>query len=201
MFYFQPYLGKWSNYNLTNIFQLGWNHQLVIHSHVFHCRVSFPGVHGRKDILNVEMELFPWANLCDEPLPSRVRLWAIKDGMWPKLRRITNQKKKLCPWKFGGVFPPCFILCFLGLGFNRDRDSWHIWHQAIQKCRKFLFPLKKSAVVGLGKKWPSKQKETGKMIGRISKRVTNIKYSFTPELFRNSKPCWSATTYHSNFKF
>ena len=26
-FYFHPYLGKWSN--LTNIFQVGWNHQLV----------------------------------------------------------------------------------------------------------------------------------------------------------------------------
>ena len=26
MFYFHPYLGKWSN--LTNIFQVGWNHQL-----------------------------------------------------------------------------------------------------------------------------------------------------------------------------
>ena len=26
IFYFQPYLGKWSN--LTNIFQMGWNHQL-----------------------------------------------------------------------------------------------------------------------------------------------------------------------------
>ena len=25
-FYFYPYLGKWSN--LTNIFQMGWNHQL-----------------------------------------------------------------------------------------------------------------------------------------------------------------------------
>ena len=27
-FYFHPYLGKWSN--LTNIFQMGWNHQLDI---------------------------------------------------------------------------------------------------------------------------------------------------------------------------
>ena len=27
-FYFHPYLGKWSN--LTNIFQMGWNHQLVL---------------------------------------------------------------------------------------------------------------------------------------------------------------------------
>ena len=26
IFYFQPYLGKWSN--LTHIFQMGWNHQL-----------------------------------------------------------------------------------------------------------------------------------------------------------------------------
>ena len=29
IFYFHPYLGKWSN--LTNIFQMGWNHQLDIH--------------------------------------------------------------------------------------------------------------------------------------------------------------------------
>ena len=28
IFYVHPYLGKWSN--LTNIFQRGWNHQLVI---------------------------------------------------------------------------------------------------------------------------------------------------------------------------
>ncbi len=27
IFYFHPYLGKWSN--LTNIFQMGWNHQPV----------------------------------------------------------------------------------------------------------------------------------------------------------------------------
>ena len=31
--YFHPYLGKWSN--LTNIFQLGWNHQLVVVSKGF----------------------------------------------------------------------------------------------------------------------------------------------------------------------
>ena len=29
IFYFHPYLGKWSN--LTNIFQMGWNHQLKTH--------------------------------------------------------------------------------------------------------------------------------------------------------------------------
>ena len=29
IFYFHPYLERWSN--LTNIFQVGWNHQLEIH--------------------------------------------------------------------------------------------------------------------------------------------------------------------------
>ena len=32
-FYFRPYLGKWSN--LTNIFQMGWNHHLVILVEIF----------------------------------------------------------------------------------------------------------------------------------------------------------------------
>ena len=38
IFYFHPYLGKWSN--LTNIFQLGWNHQLENEDYcVFFCEV------------------------------------------------------------------------------------------------------------------------------------------------------------------
>ena len=32
IFYFHPYLGKWSN--LTNIFQMGWNHQPVLYWHL-----------------------------------------------------------------------------------------------------------------------------------------------------------------------
>ena len=43
IFYFHPYLGKWSI--LTDIFQMGWNRQLddhvVICNRVFHCRFSF----------------------------------------------------------------------------------------------------------------------------------------------------------------
>ena len=35
VFYFHPYLGKWSN--LTNIFQRGWNQQLVVF--LFTCQV------------------------------------------------------------------------------------------------------------------------------------------------------------------
>ncbi len=33
IFYFHPYLGKWSN--LTNIFELGWNHQLELVDQIF----------------------------------------------------------------------------------------------------------------------------------------------------------------------
>ena len=35
MFYFHPYWGKWSN--LTNIFEMGWNHQLVLGGCNNHC--------------------------------------------------------------------------------------------------------------------------------------------------------------------
>ena len=34
---FNPYLGKWSN--LTNILQMGWNHQLEFYSHCLYCQV------------------------------------------------------------------------------------------------------------------------------------------------------------------
>ena len=38
IFYFQPYLGRWSN--LTNIFQKGWNHQAVVCWRFFHQIIS-----------------------------------------------------------------------------------------------------------------------------------------------------------------
>ena len=39
IFYLHPYLGKWSN--LTNIFQMGWNHQPI--SEKWHLRISLVG--------------------------------------------------------------------------------------------------------------------------------------------------------------
>ena len=50
IFYFQPYLGKWSI--LTNIFQMGWNHQLVpfvpwIRPGMDICFISKVGFFGR----------------------------------------------------------------------------------------------------------------------------------------------------------
>ena len=40
IFYFHPYLGKIPN--LTNIFQMGWNHQLVKHSIAFVDSPAYP---------------------------------------------------------------------------------------------------------------------------------------------------------------
>ena len=40
IFYVHPYLGKWSN--LTNIFQMGGNHQLVHILYIFVCVVLYP---------------------------------------------------------------------------------------------------------------------------------------------------------------
>ena len=42
IFYFYPYLVKWSN--LTNIFRMGWNHQLVMFKKIWE---SFPSVAGK----------------------------------------------------------------------------------------------------------------------------------------------------------
>ena len=47
IFYFHPYLGKWSN--LTNIFQMGWNHQSVI-SFAFFLNAEFRGGSKRKGV-------------------------------------------------------------------------------------------------------------------------------------------------------
>ena len=40
IFYFHPYLGKWSN--LTDIFQMGWNHQLETFRFLFFVAVQLP---------------------------------------------------------------------------------------------------------------------------------------------------------------
>ena len=42
IFYFQPYLGKWSI--LTNIFQMGWNHQLDLAGFTDNFPITFPKI-------------------------------------------------------------------------------------------------------------------------------------------------------------
>ena len=83
IFYFHPYLGKWSNF--TNIFQRGWNHQLVIVDHNFglggsteiHCLLVFGLLeslmsHVRHGVSTVADAWCDWG-------PS----WPVLD--WPKI--------------------------------------------------------------------------------------------------------------------
>ena len=54
IFYFHPYLGKISN--LTNIFQGGWNHQLVLHRYhgLLHCGVPQASLLGHTTVLHAD---------------------------------------------------------------------------------------------------------------------------------------------------
>ena len=71
MFYFHPYLGKPSN--LTNIFQMGWNHQLVIHYHF----VDLDPLCFFKKITKTSVEHFDlgfcWTNLRNLPEEQKMR--------------------------------------------------------------------------------------------------------------------------------
>ena len=74
MFYFYPYLGKWSN--LTNIFQMGWNHQLVCYVPPCWCEKTFHKynqVHWRFWILKWRPTMDIFSNL-PMPRPS-FRTW------------------------------------------------------------------------------------------------------------------------------
>ena len=65
IFYFHPYLRKWSN--LTNIFQMGWNHQLVI---VVACQLTNFWVFGT------------WSWLASDWIPSESRFAFPGNSPW-----------------------------------------------------------------------------------------------------------------------
>ncbi len=69
IFYFHPYLGKWSS--LTNIFQMGWNHQLGQMGRVR--KECWSRIHG-----SIPWPFQPWiGNFC------RTRsIWVILVGRW-----------------------------------------------------------------------------------------------------------------------
>ena len=62
IFYFHPYLGKWSN--LTNIFQMGWNHQLdvFLNPSVVNCSHTVASDRADRDY-----EWAVWLGVCSAP--------------------------------------------------------------------------------------------------------------------------------------
>ena len=138
IFYFHPYLGKWSN--LTNIFQMGWNHQLE---------------HFGKG--HISLQKF----IETQPFVSSRGIWIIN-----RSRKETNDCSHVvffgkytyhtwilwvykCPKKIG-----CWLPVFLGEGvssqsahpkshvfacslFRRVRKMWSSW----QTCNNRRFPM------------------------------------------------------------
>ncbi len=102
IFYFHPYLGKWSN--LTNIFQMGWNHQLV------HCL-------GWQ--YNEPMEWWCWGKSCCIFSPLKMEVW-----IW---------HKNLIVWKFSicvknGMSPIwASFHCLGNFPLNHGRRGRYLW--------------------------------------------------------------------------
>ena len=67
IFYFHPYLGKWSN--LTNIFQMGWSHQPVFDDFLSSGNVGF-------------LDFLPWNFRHFLPVVDLVRVVSPPSGKW-----------------------------------------------------------------------------------------------------------------------
>ena len=94
IFYFHPYLGKWSN--LTTIFQMGWNHQLDMFVGDFSCYGSFFNI-----FLIKNMTVLKWHGLknpraleCVNSHPT-VGQWVVAIVVNQVLRRYVYNSKLL----------------------------------------------------------------------------------------------------------
>ena len=124
MFYFHPYLGKWSN--LTNIFQLGWNHQLDIFLLTisdFECRffscclVTIPMLLQHRN---------PWKHTID------TWSWMLRKDLGESCNITWSHPKKPA---FIGECPPNFIR-FFNVG-----EFWFAWDSLMRTwiCLRWLF--------------------------------------------------------------
>ena len=125
--YFHPYLGKWSN--LTNIFQMGWNHQPVIHFS-FQC----PSVRSR--ILSDPSFTNGSFLHSDRPLTC-VMCQKI-------LKRAKGKSGKIPPATvFFSVIPGTSVTNTPGV----HDDPWHTW-RCPTFCRFGAWPCRRVGMVG-----------------------------------------------------
>ena len=120
IFYFHPYLGKWSNF--THIFQMGWNHQLVI--------VEIQNLHRKLGRLFIWKIRTGGNSRSNTEIPRKfIRLWYLDKSLgggfkhvlilytpiWGKWSNLTT----VVPSSDGLVQPPtrsrciwrCFLIC------------------------------------------------------------------------------------------
>ena len=121
IFYVHPYLGKWSN--LTNIFQRGWNHQLVLVFYVHPCNL------GEDFHANLTHHIFS-----DGGVGSTTNGWWKNWGLLPWflffVGILTSWK---CSW-MDPVPPPCSWFFNLGLGSAAARGCDQKTSSCCSRC-------------------------------------------------------------------
>ena len=129
IFYFHPYLGKWSN--LTNIFEMGWNHQLALIS-------NFPGKNPRWPAGD---EAPQWCRWIMETLWSfRMARWLCAMAEHQGIGRDPGVAKKL--WSLWLLF---FFWCFcFGL-----RIAFFPLGEKKRRCGGVVFFFLRWLVVGI----------------------------------------------------
>ena len=110
IFYFHPYLGKWSNF--TNIFQMGWNHQLEM---IFLPVLTGPVSDTTREMMRISGELSM------EPRTDR------GEQVWRPREMFTKQKFQTLK---NGFLPPRSARCWGG----RKKDVFFFLHQYWWRC-------------------------------------------------------------------
>ena len=116
-FHFHPYLGKWSN--LTNMFQMGWNHQPVLL-----CKVFFFPTRWFKEKLHLTAE--------KNPPPGSLRHWVLlmASEVCRKRGNLESLAEKLNEVKVDGRnqanHPGCIKPLYINNGiFSISTTSWY----------------------------------------------------------------------------
>ena len=151
MFYFHPYLGKWSN--LTNIFLMGWNHQLVqledlgdvelLHSSTFTMRTGdLPGIKKYSD-------RFP-----GEPYVLRVPSHQLGCATWHLTRwgyGIPKGKETNFPTIRGFVYPGEDVLLVFWRVPPPKKNSRHEYENSNPRMSKSPWSWRRSKILEVQK--------------------------------------------------
>ena len=87
IFYFHPYLGEWSN--LTNIFRMGWNHQLDTYFHGSYRAWTFSSFPLQRSLSGVTL----WQIQCISRTSGRTRCEFSSECCWLGEFQIVGDRK------------------------------------------------------------------------------------------------------------
>ena len=149
IFYFHPYLVKWSN--LTNIFRMGWNHQLVMFKKIWE---SFPPVAGKSMFDKI------WIVECDIQHTNKKKDKLAKQkpqnirSTFCFLQNLFFFVFKACLFFFPALDSRVFCFCRPSSESNCRGNSF-FFH--IQNWAGSRWAMKKTWLVGLYRGWKTTQ--------------------------------------------